>query len=261
MIDQGRGAPVVVIPGLQGRWEWMLPTIRALAARYRVLSYSLGDDPFDLAEMDCLLDEARVERAAVVGVSFGGLVAVHYAAHRPDRVAAVVLVSAPAPAMRLDPTSRFFMRHPVLSFPAFVARAVLRLGPEILASPMGWAARFRFGLEHAGRVVRWPLLPRQMVRWVEAWQNIDIRAACGRVRAPALIVTGEPHLDRVVPVASTTEYLTLLPGSRHVILPRSGHVGLISRPADFVGLVAGFLDRHSEEREAAAAPAAAGRPG
>ena len=30
MIDVGSGTPVVLIPGLQGRWEWMAPTVDAL---------------------------------------------------------------------------------------------------------------------------------------------------------------------------------------------------------------------------------------
>ena len=31
----------MVIPGVQGRWEWMLPALRALAKRCRTISYSL----------------------------------------------------------------------------------------------------------------------------------------------------------------------------------------------------------------------------
>ena len=32
MIDVGNGPPLVLIPGMQGRWEWMQPTVNALAA-------------------------------------------------------------------------------------------------------------------------------------------------------------------------------------------------------------------------------------
>ena len=34
MFDQGKGAPLIVIPGVQGRWEWMAPTVDALASDY-----------------------------------------------------------------------------------------------------------------------------------------------------------------------------------------------------------------------------------
>ena len=37
--------PVVLIPGVQGRWEWMSAAIDALAERCRVISFSLCDEP------------------------------------------------------------------------------------------------------------------------------------------------------------------------------------------------------------------------
>jgi len=44
MIDLGSGAPIVLIPGLQGRWEWMRPAVEALAKHNRVVSFSLCDE-------------------------------------------------------------------------------------------------------------------------------------------------------------------------------------------------------------------------
>ena len=41
MLDVGSGPPVVVLPGVQGRWEWMRPAVGALAERCRVLTDSL----------------------------------------------------------------------------------------------------------------------------------------------------------------------------------------------------------------------------
>src|SRR5690606_24856706 len=48
MIVLGQGRPLLVIPGLQGHWQWMLPGIRALAAYRRVITYSLAGDGDDL---------------------------------------------------------------------------------------------------------------------------------------------------------------------------------------------------------------------
>jgi len=38
MVDVGSGPAIVLIPGIQGRWEWMRPSIRALAGKWRVLT-------------------------------------------------------------------------------------------------------------------------------------------------------------------------------------------------------------------------------
>ena len=39
----GSGPLLVLIPGIQGRWEWMAPAIRSLARHFTVATFSLGD--------------------------------------------------------------------------------------------------------------------------------------------------------------------------------------------------------------------------
>ena len=52
IIDVGAGSPVVLIPGIQGRWEWMRPAVDALAKHCRVISFSLADEPTSGASFD-----------------------------------------------------------------------------------------------------------------------------------------------------------------------------------------------------------------
>ncbi len=65
IVDVGSGPPVVVIPGIQGRWEWMKPAIDALAERCRVITFSLADERgcgahFDPATgFDCYVEQVR----------------------------------------------------------------------------------------------------------------------------------------------------------------------------------------------------------
>ena len=97
IIDRGGGTPIVVIPGVQGRWEWMKPAIDALAQRCRVVTFSLADEPscggrFDEArgfdsyvdQVRDALDAAGIDAAAICGVSYGGLIAAAFAARYPD---------------------------------------------------------------------------------------------------------------------------------------------------------------------------------
>ena len=268
VIDIGRGTPIVLIPGIQGRWEWMRPAIAALARRHRVISFSLTDvdradgrDPFDawVARIDEIAARARLASFAIAGVSFGGLVAVRYAATRNDRVASLVLVSTPSPSCRIDATSASYLTHPRLALPAFAARAVGRLLPEAIAARGGWWATTCFLASHAYRIARAPLSPARMAEWVRAWQRGTIALDCARVTAPTLVVTGEPLLDRVVPVVQTLEYLRLIAGSRHVELQHTGHIGLISRPDDFAAVVDAFVSDESPRTPATIA--AVGRAG
>ena len=132
MFDEGSGPTLVVIPGVQGRWEWMRPALRALSARYRVISYSLGaartmDDL--VAQLETVLDRKDVSATAVCGVSFGGLVAVKFAAARPTRTTALVIASTPSHTWKPSATQARYLAHPWLYTPVFLATARGRLWP------------------------------------------------------------------------------------------------------------------------------------
>lgn len=272
MVDLGSGLPVVLVPGLQGRWEWMRPAVEALAARCRVLTSSLPGDPGGVMDadpargFDGLVDlverlrlGARVDRVAVCGVSFGGYVALGYAARHPDRTLALVLVSTPGPTWRPDRRVRRYVRWPRLLAPLFVATAPLRLGPEIVAAYGSWGARVRFAVRHLARVAAAPMSPSRMSARMRLADVLDVQELCRQVRVPTLVVTGERTLDRVVPVQLTLEYARAIPGARTATIERTGHIGLVTRPERFAALVAGFVE--DAAARAAATPARAGARG
>ena len=99
IVERGSGPPLVMVPGIQGRWEWMRPAVDALATRFRVLTFSLAGEPssqtsldpvvgFDsfITQIDTVLERTGVTSATVCGVSFGGLIAYRYASLRPGKV-------------------------------------------------------------------------------------------------------------------------------------------------------------------------------
>ena len=83
---------------------------------------------------------------------------------------------------------------------------------------------------------------------VEEWKRTDLMAMVNRVTAPTLVVTGEHNLDLVVPVSSTLEYLTLIPGATHAQLAGTGHLGFLSKPSEFATLVSDFIARGEAPR-------------
>ena len=253
MFDQGSGPPLIVIPGIQGRWEWIRPALLHLQTRCRTLSYSLCGDfgsgcvrrperGFDnyMEQLDRVFDAAGLTRAAVCGISYGGLVALRYAATRPERVAALTIVSSPAPGWTPSPIQSAYLASPLRATPRFILSAPLRLWPEIRAAFDRPAAGAGFLVRHGLRVAAAPMKPPLMASRIVEQQAMDFCPDCARVEAPTLIVTGEPHLDRVVPVQSTRRYVELIPGSRYAQLDRTGHLGLITRPETFAALVGGF---------------------
>jgi 3-oxoadipate enol-lactonase len=245
MFDEGSGLPIVVIPGVQGRWEWMRPALSALSARCRVISYSLGAAAtFDelVAQVDAVLDRSGVQTAAICGVSFGGLIAMKYAAARPERTSALVVVSTPSPAWTPSPVQARYLASPWRSTPAFLATAPGRMWPEISAAIDGWPSRLRFCAGHVARIAAAPIVPAQMAARMRLHPGVELQADCARVRARTLVITGAPELDRVVPVESTREFATLVRDAKYAMMDRTGHIGLVTQPDRFAELVSAFIN-------------------
>lgn len=236
----------MLIPGLQGRWEYLRPAVDALSASFRVLTFSLPSGDLDgyargVADM---LTEARVERATICGVSFGGLIAVRFAASYPTRCEALVLASTPRPRLRLRPRHQIYLRAPWIFGPIFLAETPFRLHPEICAAIPDAKTRRRFSVRSLRTAFGAPVSLSQMAARARMIANEDVTPDCARVTAPTLVVTGEAGLDHVVPVEGSSEYLRLIPNARAVMLERTGHLGSITRPEAFAAIVREFIDGH-----------------
>ena len=86
----------------------------------------------------------------------------------------------------------------------------------------------------------WPGLMAQRIRLLQQQPNFSGEAV--RIQVPTLLVTGEPRLDRVIPVESTREYIGLIPGVRHQMMERTGHLGLVTQPDRFARIVSDFVN-------------------
>jgi pimeloyl-ACP methyl ester carboxylesterase len=254
MIDRGEGIPIVLIPGIQGRWEWMRPAVDALAKHHRVISFSLCDErtsPFPcepakafenyISQVAIALDRAKVDRAVIAGVSYGGLIAAEFAARHGDRVSALVLANALHSSWQPDQLQQRYLDSPLRSVPMFLAGAAGRARAELAAALPALADRMRFTVVQGARVVLAPGSPAKMARRI-AWARSHHFATVRGATTPALIVTGEPELDRVVPVDITRRYLNDFVRAQHVVLERTGHNGLVTRPEAFAGVLERFVN-------------------
>lgn len=255
--------PLVLVPGIQGRWEWMAPAIAALGRFFDVRTFSLGavgrpnqrtaieNGPGLFERWHDAIDALTGTDGpcTVVGVSFGGLIAVTYAAARPERLRRLVLVSAPSPRFRLDSRQTAYLRHPLTSLPAFALRGAGRLAPEVIAALPTWRERCRFAAVYGVRTLVYPASPRSMARWAREWMADDLTDRCRAIRVPTLVITGDPSLDRVVPVSSSLEYLALIPGSQHAQIQSTGHLGFLLKPRLFAEMVERFASAEPGPRQ------------
>jgi pimeloyl-ACP methyl ester carboxylesterase len=243
IIDRGSGPPLVLIPGLQGRWEYLRPAVDALSVFFRVLTFSLGDGDLDAyaQQVASVLSRKGIDRATICGVSFGGRIAVRFAAQNPSRCDALILVSTPRPALRLRRRHEIYVSAPWLFGPIFLAESPLRLRPEICAAIPDARVRRRFMLQGLRTLLSAPVSFSRMAGRAKLATLVDLGPDCERITAPTLVLTGERHLDHVVPVEGAADYVRLIPDARAAVLERTGHLGSITRPDLFAATVRDFV--------------------
>jgi len=261
IIDRGSGPPLVLIPGIQGRWEYLRPAIDALSASFRVLTFPLCDERswrggaraargFDdyADQVRAVLDDKQLARAAICGVSFGGLIALRFAAQQPSRVDALILVSTPSTGFRLRRRHEVYMRLPWILGPLFLIESPSRLRPELRSAIPDRGARRRFTTRALATLVRAPLSISRMAARERLLSRVDVGADCARVAAPTLVVTGERGLDYVVPIYASAAYAHLIRGAESAVIPRTGHLGSITRPDVFAAIVRDFIAHRTSVR-------------
>lgn len=240
-LGQGPQA-VVILPGLLGAGEMSFQLATSLGTRYRVLVPSWPRAANSAARLlrglAGILDGEGIKRAALVGASFGGLVAQHFALHYPDRVTGLVLAdtSVPVPA-RASKNRRAARVFSVL--PSSLVRWLLRkLGGRAMrgADPTG------FWISYTAEIVAGLGAPDLAARYraaadFDAAPGLDGRALASRT----LLI--ECDDDPVVGKEASRALRAAFPGAALHVFPQGGHAPSILHPQQYADVVAAFLEQ------------------
>lgn len=242
--DGDRAHPCVVLCNSLGTdltmWDAQAEALASSCFVVRVDTRGHGqsgtsDAPFGIDRLGldviALLDHLQVERAAVCGISMGGLVAQWLGMHYPQRVTRLVLANT---AARIG------------SAEGWQARAALVRSEGMAAVADGAAARWftpSFIEHEAATVARMVdrLRTQNAIGYAaccEALAQADLRAGVAAITVPTLVIAGE-H-DPVTTVDDGRWLQQQIAGAQLAVLPAS-HLSNVEAPAAFAGLLRAFL--------------------
>jgi pimeloyl-ACP methyl ester carboxylesterase len=251
-LQAGDGDPVVLIhgsgPGVTAYANWRL-VMPALAENFRVIAPDMAgfgfserpekaDYGIDLwaEQVIGVLDALDLPRAAVIGNSFGGAIALRLAARYPDRVGDLVLMGSMGIGFEItEGLDRVWGYEPSFENMRKVMDVFAydrALVPDELAE-----VRYRASMQPGFQESYAAMFPGPRQRWVDAMRtpDEDIRALPHRT----LIVHGRE--DQVIPVDNSLRLMQLIQNGDLHVFSHCGHWVQIERSAQFNKLVGDFL--------------------
>ena len=243
----GDGAPLLLVQGMGGsRLSWGEPFLAPLRAGFDCISFdnrgiglsAPAADPFSTEELagDALglLDGLGIERAHVLGISMGGMVAQELALAAPERLLSLTLgcTYCGGPGSQLMDPADF---GPLAEAMASGDRdRVLRASWEVNLSPAFRADEDRYA-EFAAMASGAPVPAEVVQLQLQAIFGHDTSSRLPGLTVPTLVVHGT--VDRVLPVVNGRLIASLVPGSRLEVLEDVGHMFWWERPERSAELV------------------------
>lgn len=240
--DAGAGTPVVLLHQNVVDSRIWGPFLLLLAERHRVIRYDergygrspMWDGPYSpLDDLVSVMDAAGVDRAALVGASHGGRIAIQATIERPERVSALILVGSALAGHRLDieGTPEQEARWEAAEAAGDVT-ALAELDLEIFA-PMGEDDELRaMFVENA-----------EASNADDPAHEVDSTGRLGEISVPSLVITGA----RDVPAINELGDLLAreIPGARRAVIEDADHMVQWRAPEELAHLILDFLHQNT----------------
>jgi 3-oxoadipate enol-lactonase len=236
------GPEVVLVHALGLDWRMWEPVMVALSGGRRVSAYDIrghgsargSPKPYSMddaaADLIALLDAVELERAHIVGLSYGGGIAQTAAVRHPERFESLALLAT--------------TDYP---FDTFEARArsgeVDGIEAQVIPSLTRWftagaLATNGWGVRYARECVR-RAYPED---WAAAWRSftgLDVQDRLSGFEPPTLVLAGE--LDASTTPEIMAAIAARIPGSRYRVLPDTPHMQTLEQTGLVVDALAEFI--------------------
>src|ERR1051326_3943052 len=182
-----------------------------------------------------LMNRLKIDKASIVGASYGGAIAAIMALDYPERVERLVLVGA---VSNDEPKKKLLMRIlqiPIIgdiATPLYLgSRWTLRKRMEDMYRRLGKPVNERM-LNARHHLLATANMQRAMIRTVRRWSANRVAREAALIRSPTLLVWGDE--DMHIPISEAFHLRDAIPNSRLIVFRNCGHLPPTEYPEKFV---------------------------
>lgn len=258
----GNALPVIAVnggPGLSHAYMvvgdlWQKVALSRLVVFYdprgtgmskRVAPNAPQDIDAQVADLEAVRAHLGLEKVALVGDSFGGLISMAYAAAHPEHVGKLVLSDSAAPSLK-GMVNLFAQTFPDIEEEDGEVAKKLSADPDA-AARAGLKNHFRMifyspekrdaYLAQCGDLGFEPAVNNAV--WKSA-EKLDLTSALGQFHFPVLVINGRYDMN-VAPVTAWN-IAHAIPGSQLVFFEKSGHLPAYEEPERYQKVLEDFLN-------------------
>ena len=255
--QEGEGLPLIVHHGGPGLDQTIIaPHLSPLAQHVQLICYDhrgsgrsaspQGQDPYKIdrfvGDLDALAKTLDVRPFALLGHSFGGIVALHFALAHPELLTHLILVCTPA--------SHDYIQDVEDALPGHLEQeALAELSSLQDSKPSDYVMRRSLELlapiyfHDPARVSELKLEsvqfgPETQAVW-DSLEGFDLRPRLSEIQVPTLVIAGDSDIS--VTPDRARETADALPNSKLLVIQNSGHYPFIEQPEAFNSGVLQFL--------------------
>jgi pimeloyl-ACP methyl ester carboxylesterase len=252
-VVEGQGKPIIILNGIMMSTRSWSPFVGSLSEKNQLIRFDFLDQgqsdkligetytqDIQVELIKALMEHLHLDKASLVGISYGGSVAVQFAIKYPsfvDRLLLFNTTSYTSPWLR-DIGRGWIEAGQTRNGEAYYHTTIPPIySPYFYETNIDWMQKRQALLVP---IFSNPEFLDQMERLTFSAESYDVRASLSKITAKTLIITAEE--DYLTPIANQAYLHQNIKHSEWIKIPNTGHASMYERPLLFTTLVLGFVN-------------------
>ena len=250
---EGNGKPILILNGIMMSTKSWAPFVKAFTKHNTLLRVDFFDQgqtsklpgetytqDLQVDLLDALLNHLQIPSISIVGISYGGEVAIQYAIKFPSCVTRMILFNTTAyTSPWLTDIGRGWIAagHTRNGRHYYQTTIPVIYSPHYYETKLDWMKKRE---EQLIPVFSNPEFLDAMERLIISAESFDVRNSLHLIQAKTLIISAE--MDYLTPVDNQEFLHHQIKGSDWIKIPYAGHASMYEKPLLFTSLVLGYIN-------------------